>query len=471
MTPTIRPVLSRRSFLGGITSSAAAAGLALCTRRSHGAARAASLLAGEGVVDTTPPLGIEMGGFHRPPSNPRLITGIRQPTSARALVLAGGDTQAAIVSLDMLDVPYDFTSRVQAAVERQTGIQAAHVRVCATHSHSMPAFQFSHQWGAVPAEYMASVEKKIVEACRLAKEDLAPAEVSLGKARAVGGNFNRTTKNFRTDAEFTKESTEDQRWLDTMLHVLRFDRPGGRRSLLWYHFSNHPVCFRDSQAGPDWPGIVATRIAEKHKMTPVFLQGHAGDVNPGDGKIWIGEAEPTATAVCDALGRALDEAKPVKVDALRVAVEPCPLPLDMALFKSWLEEYRKDPAACKSGPWVDAGFAAAWFESAAKQDLNQTHLPITLAAMRLGGVGLVFHPAELYSYYGLAIRRDSPLADTLVVGYTDGTIGYAPDVHAYKAGEYAALVVPKILDYPPFVPTATQTMTASALGVLAKVAA
>jgi hypothetical protein len=461
-------MMSRRSFL--VASGAAAAGLALRIRRSYGAASAGGLRVGEGVVDTTPPLGIEMGGFHRPPNNPRLITKIRRSSSARALVLACGDTQAAIVSLDMLDVPYDFTGRVQAEVARQTGIPAAHVRVCATHSHSMPAFQFSHQWGAVPREYMASVEKKIVEACRLAKEDLAPAEVHLGKARAKGANFNRTTKNFKTDAEFTKDSTEDQRWLDTMLHVLRFERSGGRRSLLWYHFSNHPVCFRDSQAGPDWPGMVATRVAEKQKATPVFLQGHAGDVNPGDGKLWIGEAEPTTNAVCDALGRALDSIKPVKVDALRVAVEPCRLPLDMALFKTWLEQYRKDPAACKSGPWVDAGFAAAWFASAAKQDLNQTHLPITLAAIRLGAVGLVFHPAELYSYYGLAIRRDSPLADTLVVGYADGTIGYGPDVNAYKAGEYAAVVVPKILDYPPFVPTATQTMAAAAVGLLKNVA-
>jgi len=37
---------------------------------------------------------------------------------------------------------------------------------------------------------------------------------------------------------------------------------------------------------------------------------------------------------------------------------------------------------------------------------------------------MLFHPAELYSYYGLAIRRDSPLHDTLVVGCTDGSIGY-----------------------------------------------
>ena len=124
----------------------------------------------------------------------------------------------------------------------------------------------------------------------------------------------------------------------------------------------------------------------------------------------------------------------------------------------------------QSGPWVDAGFAQAWFESASKYDLNRTVLPITLAAMRLGEVGMVFHPAEMYSCYGLAIRRDSPLADTLVVGYADGTIGYGPDLNAYKAGEYAAVVVPKILDYPPLVPTATRTLAESALGLLAKVA-
>ncbi|NLZ03385.1 MAG: hypothetical protein GXY25_22975, partial [Pirellulaceae bacterium] len=230
MIRTNQRTVSRRRFLARMAAAgAAAAGLSVGARHGFGAADARRLRAGEGVVDTTPPLGIEMGGFHRPPDNPRRITGIRQGTSARALWLACGDVQAAIVSLDMLDVSYEFTGRVQVEVARATGIPASHVRVCATHSHSMPAFQFSHQWGAVPGEYMAAVAKQIVEACRLAKADLAPAEAYLGKARAVGANFNRTTKKFKTDAEFTKDSTEDERWLDTMLHVLRLERPGGRR--------------------------------------------------------------------------------------------------------------------------------------------------------------------------------------------------------------------------------------------------
>jgi len=74
-------------------------------------------------------------------------------------------------------------------------------------------------------------------------------------------------------------------------------------------------------------------------------------------------------------------------------------------------------------------------------------------------------------YYGLAIQRGSPFANTIVVGYADGLIGYLADPQAYKAGEYAAIVVPKILDFPPFTPTAATEMTTAAIDLLKQVAA
>jgi hypothetical protein len=88
--------------------------------------------------------------------------------------------------------------------------------------------------------------------------------------------------------------------------------------------------------------------------------------------------------------------------------------------------------------------------------------------MQLGDVGIVFHPSELYTCYGLTIQRDSPLADTLVVGYADDIIGYLPDPNAYKAGEYSAITVPKIIDLPPFVPTAGRKLTETAVAMLAQ---
>jgi len=458
----------RRDFLASATVGAAA--LAAAPRWTIAAAAEGKLLAGEGVVDITPPLGIEMGGFHRPPGKERRIQGIRQPCAVRALVLRLGGVEVAICSLDVAGVGQDMSARIRAEVARQTGIPAENVRVCATHTHSMPCFCYLRQWGALPADFMAVVEKKTVEAVRLAKSDVAPAEVSLGKCRAKGGNHNRTTKKFKTDESFTKDSTDGERWLDTMLHALLFHRPGGKRTLLWYHFSAHAVCFADDIAGPDWPGKVAELIRASEKLDPSFLQGHIGDVNPGDGRDWRGEINQTVQAIYPALRQAIQSARPVSVRTLKTARREFLVPLDIALFKEWLARYEKEPAKCTGGEWVDAGFAADWYRGNEKRKLSETHLPITVSAVGLGPIGMFFHPAELYSCYGLTIRRDSPFADTLAVGYADGTIGYLPDPNAYKAREYAAIVVPKILDYPPFTPAAAREFTAAGLGLLRGIA-
>ena len=230
------------------------------------------------------------------------------------------------------------------------------------------------------------------------------------------------------------------------------------------------VCFTDDKAGPDWPGLVANMVREKYKIAPSFLQGHCGDVNPGDGKLWIGKPDQSAGAVFDAIVRAMDSLAPVKVDTMRAATTEFAMPLDTERLGQWLDEYRKNPAACNSNTWVDAGFAKAWYEDAIKSNVKQTHLPVTLGALRLGGVGLVFHPAELYSCYGLMTRRNSPFADTLVVGYTDNCIGYAPDPKAYQDNEYSAIVVPKILENPPFTPTAARSMSTAMVELLKTVA-
>jgi hypothetical protein len=459
----------RRDFIG-TTLSVGAAGLTGWRASAHAGPPKPTLLAGEGVVDITPPLGIEMGGFHRQPGNERRIKGIRRPSAVRALVLALGDTQVAICSLDVTMIGREMADRIRNAIAARTGIPAENVRLCATHTHSMPAFCYLRQWGAVPIDFMRVVETRTVEAVARAKADLASAEVLLGKTRVGGGNHNRTVKTCPTDAEFTQDSTDAQRWLDTTLHALLIPRAGGKRSLLWYHFSAHAVCFMDESAGPDWPGAVAARVREKTHLEPSFLQGHAGDVNPGDGSDWRGEINQTTAAIAPALERAMAQAKPIPVDRLRTRTRPFQVSYDMPLFESWRQLYRHDPSLCSKGPWVDAGFAADWFRGNADRDLKQMGLPMTLSVVQLGPVGLAFHPAELYSYYGLAIRRDSPLADTLVVGYTDGIIGYLPDPTAYRKGEYAALTVPKILDYPPFTPTAAAEMTAGILDLLQRTA-
>ena len=100
---------TRRDFLASIAAGATA--MAASSRWTGAAPSQGQLLAGEGVVDITPPLGIEMGGFHRPPGKERRILGIRQPCAARALLLEMGGVRVAICSLDVAGVGHDMAAR------------------------------------------------------------------------------------------------------------------------------------------------------------------------------------------------------------------------------------------------------------------------------------------------------------------------------------------------------------------------
>jgi len=427
-----------------------------------------NLEAGEGIVEITPPLGIEMAGFHKPPGSERRINGIRQPTFARALLLRLGHTQVAIVSLEVIGVSTAFTQRVQKLAGRRIGIPGANIRLCATHSHSTPTLRFMRQWGAMSEKYWDFVAGKVVEAIELAKRDLARADMYVGSEGVVNGNFNRTSKVWKTDQVFGSESTDKERWLDTVLHVLYFLREEPRKSLAWYHFSAHPVCYSDNQAGPDWPGLVAQKLLARDGLNPAYLQGHAGDVNPGSGKTFQGEAESVSEAVYNALHHAINHSVRVNCNQMQMVHSETKVPFDLAELKEELKVYQTEPAKCTKGEWVDAGFARDWFEHAVKWKLKKGSVDTPMTALRLGEAALLFHGAELYSFYGLKIRLDSPFPATLAIGYTDDLIGYLPDSNAYKAREYSAIVVPKILDLAPFTPQAAAEFTAAATALLKK---
>ncbi len=461
---------TRRKFLG---QAASAGSLLGAGGLFHGiyageSSSAETLKAGEGTVDITPQVGTVMAGFHYKPGSERLVGSVRDKTEARAIVLQLGKQLAAIVSIDVCAISRESTRRLQKQISKKTGIPVDAIRLCVTHTHSAPTLRFFRLWGGLPEKYIAETEKRIVQAVEIAKADLAAADLSIGKSRTEGANFNRTRKDFKKDIDFNAQSSEKDRWLDTVLHTLHFERGPKKKNLLWYQFSAHPVCYADGEAGPDWPGIVAEIISKQENVTPSFLQGHAGDVNPGDGTPWRGEAEQTARQVVVGIRQALSNAQSVKPSELRIATEEIMLPLDLELMNSRMEQYRKNPEKCASGSFVDAPFAKAWFDDAQKWNSAQTDLPTTVSLLQLGNNGLLFHSSELFSYYGLQIQLKSSLENTMMVGYTDGFIGYLTDPTSHKNGEYAASVVPKLLNLPPFIPTATQIFSSEVTSFLNK---
>lgn len=427
------------------------------------------LLAGEGTIDITPPVGAVLAGFHYAPGKERRATGARMPSHARALYLKHKDVATIIFSVDVIGFSRALCERIAREVAAAAEVPEGHVLVTATHTHSAPSLVHLLQWGEVSTEYAETVVAACVAAAKTARADAAQADFYFGAQPVVGGNMNRTVKTWKTDAEFGPNATDKERWLDTLLQVLYFQRADGKDSLAWYHFSAHPVCYQDTETGPDWPGIVAAKIKQANGVVPSFLQGHIGDVNPGDGTKWIGDPEPTAVAIGLALHHAMNHSEFVEIDALHVVRSEAVLPYDLKRFQEDLAYYRDHADRCTGDVWVDAVFAKAWHDNAQKWDLKRGSMNAPLAALRLGPVALLFHPGELYSYYGLKLRTGSSFKHTLAVGLCGDEVGYLTDPAAYENKEYAALVVPKILEVPPFAVEAAEVLTGAAIELTRKV--
>jgi neutral ceramidase len=57
-------------------------------------------------------------------------------------------------------------------------------------------------------------------------------------------------------------------------------------------------------------------------------------------------------------------------------------------------------------------------------------------AWRLGELGLVTAPGEIFNQIGSAVKSESPFADTFFLSCTNDSIGYVPVPEAYADGGY-----------------------------------
>ena len=97
---------------------------------------------------------------------------------------------------------------------------------------------------------------------------------------------------------------------------------------------------------------------------------------------------------------------------------------------------------------------------------TESEIPVEAQAMRVGRVGIVSNPAELFVEPGLAIKHGSPLQPAFVVGYANGMCGYVPTARAFDEGGYE----PRLARSSRLVPEAAEQIVAASLRVLGRVA-
>ncbi len=355
-----------------------------------------TLRVGHGRECITPPLGIKMVGYARRTEG---AADVHDDLFVNSVVLENGGERVAILTYDVCLLRNAHAAEFKAAIQEQTGLEPDQVLLNTSHTHAGPSLG-GPEADPMENDYRRDVVRKSLKALQAALADVAPAPLSVGSAHLdIGGN----RRERQPDGSIWLGRNPDGPTLQevTVWRFARADRP----DVVLFSAPVHGVVLGqwNLTVTGEWMGRTVQRLEVEMRDTRfVFLQGCCGDQNAyattrDNRRGTFGELEQAARTACAAVQKALEDMKELAGAPLRSVIRTEQLP-------------PKD-------------------EDGEPQQLN-------LHGIRLGDAMVVALGCEPFVEYALFGRDISPAKATLVLGYSDGGIGYLPTADAYPEGGY-----------------------------------
>ena len=432
------------------------------------------LRAGVATVDITPPVGSWLCGFGNRTTG---CTGVHDSLLLQALVLDDGATPLAIVTADILSFSAAMVAEIRQDIARRTPLTGRQIMLCGTHTHGGPALPHIEGMGAPDAEYLAALRTKAAAAVQQAWEARAPARVGFGRGSArIGVN-----RRMMTDKGMKIGRNPDGPY-DEAVHVLRVDTdPGYPMAVLFCH-ACHPVALGGDNllVTADYPAD-ARRTVEgtDGRPTAMFLQGCGANINV-DPRGSFEDARVAGVSLGSEVARVAAGIETVGEAGLAAATETISLPLAVPPAEQLVRRLRQQEQAFvaaeadgrQPGPLGYLSAERQWLRRAL--DLSRgPHAvgaqPFEIQAFRIGPVGLIALPAEVFVEIGQAIQEKSSLAQTLVAGCANGCVGYLWPSNAAAEGGYEINESVVCYDTLPFAPGAGEQVAEAAVALLGDV--
>ncbi|HEX6540810.1 MAG TPA: neutral/alkaline non-lysosomal ceramidase N-terminal domain-containing protein [Ktedonobacterales bacterium] len=400
---------------------------------------AETVRAGWAAATITPTIPCWMGGYG---DRTAPADAIHDPLYANALALGDPTAPLIVVICDLVAVDASLVARVRERVAE--ALPGAVVWLGATHTHSGPDVGRIFSTHEPPPE----VTERIVAGATDAAREAARAMRTV-RAAWASGSVEGVASN-RDHPDSGEEITLD------LLCLYADGDSRGVPSAVFGSFPCHPTVLSAANyaISADLPGAYRRQLrARLGTETWVALAtGAAGDISTRHLRQGQGfeELERLGRLLAEAAERFIATAEPLRLAPPIVREDTVALkrkdPLDMKALASDADTLSQQRAAAlEAGNIAQArtletvlqGIRAAQHIGSAQQDLPLPSL--TVATARLGELALVAIPGELYSRLGAEIRRGAA-SPALVLGYTNGYVGYIPTREAYQSLDYEVLM-------------------------------
>jgi len=206
----------------------------------------------------------------------------------------------------------------------------------------------------------------------------------------------------------------------------------------------HPDCIGGTQFSADYPYHLTTALRESvgADWNVVYLNACCGNVNhinvrDKSQKSGYEESRKIGRTLARAALAAHQNAAPITVDRLGARSETVSclarrVPKEMY---EWAKRQMKEDSAEASKRKFNEETASRIIALA---ETKETTRPAEIIALRIGPVGIVGLPGEVFVENGRDIKVHSLFDPTLVIELTGGAMGYIPHPRAYDEGGYEA---------------------------------
>lgn len=410
------------------------------------------LRAGAARVDITPPVN---------PLYPPSGRYAHEKLYIRAIILDNGVTRAALIGADqsgLSEEVWQIASK-QIAVELNCPIE--NVILSATHTHSSVAAGPPPPWhGGPPPQEAGPIVAAIMEAVKESKSNLKPAKIGFGTGfsylNVARDAINEETRLWTQAANLTAPS-------DKTVAVVKITTLTGEPIAAYVNYAMHPVNgYLAGITSADFPGAACRYVEQAFddKIVMIFSQGASGDQNPlylrpatnalaaisgvsitgyelvresveaplRDGKVPYGKIDAKMT---DNLERWIEsEGMLLGEEVIRVMTNTTRMSGDVSIWGA------QKMLTCPGRERTNTGR-----EGSAGTYKDGEPVNLRLGVVGIGDIALTTVDAEIYTLIAERMKKQSPLANTVMVTLANGrsNSGYVPNDAAFGAYTFQVL--------------------------------
>jgi neutral ceramidase len=391
---------------------------------------------------------------------PKQYLGVLDRVYSRAIVIDNGTTTAALITVDMIMMQDPMWKRLSDRIAAELGIPVKNQVITATGTHSVP-----YTVGAAgPANGLTlgmgpSLEDKIVDSVKLAKQRLQPARMSYGTGVSYL-NVQRDIIDPKTHGWW--EGPNYAGVSDKTVAVLEFLSPSGDPIAVYYNYAVFNVItgVLDLVSG-DVTGATSRYIEESYddKMVAVLSAGAHGDQNPiffqqtyDLREIRIRDYAKRGQDISNAMpsgGTGLDRKDPT-VAKLMNQQKQMIVSMGQLLGEEVLHVMRgttreqstvqiygdQKTVSCPGRDRTNEGRGGV-----AGTYKDGAPVEIRLGVLMVGDVAVGSVNAGIYSQIGQRLKKESPFAKTMLTTAANGfsNAGYVPDDASFGHETFAVL--------------------------------